>query len=86
MDIDKKFYNCDFEKPLTSQKWKNFNEHLARNILKYIDQVKYDKLVCNDKPDLQLEDKSLGIEVIESISKKEGQIQAALSRFFYEMV
>ena len=74
MEIDKKYYNINFETGMKKELWKKYDEQFSKLVLEYIDENKYSKLECRDKPDLQMDDKSLGIEVVSVVSEAEGAI------------
>lgn len=86
MIIDKKYYNPDTyhivcKEPLNQQNWKNLDEATAKMLLQYIDENKYANLECLDCPDLQMPDKTLGIEVTSVISESEGAVAGNLSKY-----
>ena len=74
MEIDKKYYNMNFETRMKKELWKKYDEQFAKLILEYVDENKYSNLQCMDKPDLQMADKSLGVEVASVVSEVEGAI------------
>lgn len=83
MENYKEILSCN--KPLSSRQRKNFVEHLALRILKYCFKDTYNSLCILDKPDLQMIDKSLGIEVTEAVSKVEAQIDGEFGKYQFEV-
>ena len=86
MEIDKKYYNINFETGMKKELWKKYDEQFSKLILEYIDENKYSKLQCLDKPDLQMSDKSLGIEVASVVSEAEGAIAGNFLNYIDESV
>lgn len=86
MEIDKKYYNINFETVMKKELWKKYDEQFSKLVLEYIDENKYSKLQCSDKPDLQMPDKSLGIEVASVVSQAEGAIAGNFLNYIDENV
>lgn len=86
MDIDKKYYNMNFETRMKKELWKKYDEQFAKLILEYVDENKYSNLQCMDKPDLQMADKSLGIEVASVVSEVEGAIAGNFLNYIDENI
>ena len=86
MEIDKKYYNINFETGMKKELWKKYDEQFSKLVLEYIDENKYSKLQCLDKPDLQMPDKSLGIEVASVVSEAEGAIAGNFLNYIDESV
>ena len=80
MQIEEKYYNMSFDKPLKQQLWKHMEEQWARLMLISYDE-KYNCLKCLDKPDLQSVDKSFGIEVTNIKSESEGYIDGNFATY-----
>lgn len=63
-----------FKKPLDSKLRNKYIEQLAFSMLKHILPVFSSKFIWLDSPDLQTEDKSIGIEITEAIAPETAQI------------
>ena len=86
MDIDKKYYNMNIETRMKKELWKKYDEQFAKLILEYVDENKYSNLQCMDKPDLQMADKSLGVEVASVVSEIEGAIAGNFLNYIDENI
>ena len=68
------FDTIAFMKPLDSKLHSTYIEQLSFSLLKYIFPETSSKFILSDAPDLQAEDKSVGIEITEAIAPKIAQI------------
>ena len=76
----------NFETRMKKELWKKYDERFAKLILEYVDENKYSNLQCMDKPDLQMADKSLGIEVASVVSEVEGAIAGNFLNYIDENI
>jgi len=73
-----------FEKPLTSRFRKKYVEFLALGILQYCYGNTYDGFNVYDAPDIRDENKLIGIEVTEAVTKEEAQIEGEYAKYRME--
>lgn len=73
-----------FEKPLTSRYRKNYVEFLALRILQYCYDDTYVRFKVYDAPDIRDENKLIGIEVTEAVTKEEAQIEGEFVKYRLE--
>ena len=69
-----------FTTPLNSQFHKYYYEFLAYKLLRYC-YSQMSGLICSDKPDLQMNDKSLGIEVAEAILTQDAIVEGEFTKY-----
>ena len=74
------FDALSFKKPLDSKLHSRYVEQLVFSMLKHIFPETSSILSLSDSPDLQAEDKSLGIEITEAISPKIAQIDGEYAK------
>ncbi|MEI3377281.1 MAG: hypothetical protein V8R08_05555 [Coriobacteriales bacterium] len=59
-------------------------ESYAKNVLKFIDERIYGGLIIADKPDLQDDMRSLGVEVVQALSNDQQQAEALFGQYAEE--
>ena len=69
-----------FTKPLNSQLHKYYVEYRARRLFEYCYPNRV-SLICSDKPDLQSDDKKLGIEVAEAIMTQDAIVSGEFTKY-----
>ena len=69
-----------FTKPLDSKLHSTYIEQLSFSLLKHIFPETSSKLVLSDAPDLQAEDKSVGIEITEAVAPEIAQIDGEYAK------
>ena len=69
-----------FTTPLNSQFRKYYYEFQACKLLQYCNS-QMSGLICSDKPDLQMNDKSLGIEVAEAILTQDAIVEGEFTKY-----
>ena len=69
-----------FTKPLDSKLHSTYIEQLSFSLLKHIFPETYSKFVLSDAPDLQAEDKSVGIEITEAVAPEIAQIDGEFAK------
>ena len=73
-----------FKKPLTSRYRKKYVEFLALGILQYCYGDTYVRFNVYDAPDIRDENKVIGIEVTEAVTKEEAQIEGEFAKYRIE--
>ena len=73
-----------FKKPLTSRYRKKYVEFLALGILQYCCDDTYVGFNVYDAPDIRDENKVVGIEVTEAVTKEEAQIESEFVKYRLE--
>ena len=73
-----------FKKPLTSRYRKKYVEFLALGILQYCYSDTYAGFDVYDAPDIRDENKLVGIEVTEAVTKEEAQIEGEFVKYRLE--
>ena len=73
-----------FKKPLTSRYRKKYVEFLALGILQYCYGDTYVRCNVYDAPDIRDENKVIGIEVTEAVTKEEAQIEGEFAKYRIE--
>lgn len=73
-----------FKRPLSSRQRKYFVEYFALEILKFCFGDTYDSFFVSDKPDIQNDEKRIGIEVTEAISREQAQISGEFTKYQFE--
>ena len=74
----------EFGKPIAPQLLKYSNEYYALAVLRYLFPGKYDDLEKSEAPDFQNGSHSLGIEVIQAVSKEEMTASAEYANIRYK--
>ena len=69
-----------FTKPLDSKLHSTYIEQLSFSLLKHIFPETSSKFVLSDAPDLQAEDKSVGIEITEAVAPEIAQIDGEFAK------
>ena len=70
-----------FDGPLKSHLRTKYTEYFAYLVLKRCYSEHYDDLLLDDAPDLQMPDKSVGIEVTVAVSKQTAQIDGEFTNY-----
>ena len=73
-----------FKRPLTSRYRKKFVEFLALGILQYCYSDTYAGFDVHDRPDISDENRLVGIEVTEAVTKEEAQIEGEFVKYRLE--
>ena len=73
-----------FKKPLTSRYRKKYVEFLALGILQYCYGDTYVGFDVHDAPDISDENRLVGIEVTEAVTKEEAQIEGEFAKYRIE--
>ena len=69
-----------FTKPLNSELHKYYVEYRARRLFEYCYPNRV-SLICSDKPDLQSDDKKLGIEVAEAVLTQDAIVSGEFTKY-----
>lgn len=72
-----------FAKPLNSKLHSKYIEQLSFSLLKHIFPETSSKFVLSDAPDLQAEDKSVGIEITEAVAPEIAQIDGEFAKLCF---